>query len=60
MESDFFEKFRITFKVCVHSIKGGGGQPNVDRRGQGEKGGGGSQKSLKMCGYPLWMVRVGI
>ena len=41
----FFEKFRITFKVCVHSIKGGGGQPNVDRRGQGEKGGGGGVKN---------------
>ena len=30
---------------------------DVDR---GKKGGGGSQKSLKMCGYPLWMVRAGI
>ena len=35
---------------------GEGGQPNADssRQGEGEEG----QKSLKMCGHPLWMAPV--
>ena len=37
------EKFRIIFKVCIHTDKGGGGQGgkgqlNVDRCGQRERG----------------------
>ena len=59
----FFEKFRITFKVCVHSIKGGGGQPNVDRRGQGEKGGGGGESKItenvriSFMDGPCWYIK---
>ena len=52
----FVAKFRITFKVCIRTGKGGGGQLNVDRCGQGCRRGG--QKSLKMCGHPLWMAPI--
>ena len=52
------EKFCIIFKVCVRTDKGGAGdQPNVDRCGQGGRGG---QKSLKMCGHPLWVAPKGM
>ena len=36
---------------CPHGQGGEGGQLNADR-GRGE----GVQKSLKMCGHPLWMA----
>ena len=32
---------------------GGGGQPNIDRPGQGD---GGSQKFPNLCRHPLWMT----
>ena len=36
--------------------QGGGGQTNADSCRQGEGGGRGGQKSLKMCRHPLWMA----
>ena len=39
----------------MHGQGGEGGQPNMDRPGQGE-GGGISQKFQNLYGYPLWMT----
>ena len=43
--------FQIMPALCVRTDKGQeGGQPNVDRPGEGE---GGSQKFPNLCGHPL-------
>ena len=44
--------FQIMPALCPHGQGEGGGQPNVDRPGQG---GGGSQKFPNLCGHSLWM-----
>ena len=47
--------FQIMSALCPHGQgEGGGGQPNVDRLGQGKRRG--SQKFPNMCGHPLWMT----
>ena len=43
--------FQIMPALCVHRGRGKGGQPNVDRSGQG-----GFQKFPNLCRHPLWMT----
>ena len=47
--------FQIMPVLCPHGQEEGGrgGQPNVDRPGQGEER---SQKFPNLCGHPLWMT----
>ena len=50
--------FQIMPALCPHGQgKGGSGQPNVDRPGQGE---GESPKFPNLCGNPLWMTPINI
>ena len=48
--------FQILPALCPHGqgeVAGGrGGQPNVDRPGQGD----GDPKNSSLCGHPLWMT----
>ena len=48
--------FRIMSALCLTDMGREGGQPNVDRPGQGKEGGIGSQKSPNLCDHPLWMT----
>ena len=49
----FAGKFLSYSKFVSGWTREGGGQPNADRCGQGGRA---RQKSLKLCGHPLWMT----